>query len=363
MKCARCGHDSTYPQRTGGVCPGCKGKFAFEPRTGDPLPDMAWKSAIDWVSSNGTVRFTAAHLHHAVARRKKPAPAGRAFFFFSFVGLIVAVAGFANRSEGGAMFGLLTAGVLLVGGLVTRSSASRGLSLDRDTFDQLFARWRQAHGDPKGLIAPRASVRPMSAAMARELEGYSFDRAVICDVPETVDVLLGNDFHFENNCAVLTAGGYPEHAAPIIRKMLRKNPRLEVFVLHDATVQGLVLAHMLRTDPAWFGGQPVKVFDVALRPAQAKKHPELAWPGEGVLVPEDHPAIGPDEVVWLRQYRMHLAALSPEQLIKRLFRAMQRLPELAASQGADGSSGSSSSDVIFWSTDASASDGGGDSFG
>ncbi len=71
MMCARCGHDSTYPQRSGGVCPGCRKHFAFEPRTGDPVADMGWKSAIEWVSSHGTVRFTEDHLHHAIARRVK----------------------------------------------------------------------------------------------------------------------------------------------------------------------------------------------------------------------------------------------------------------------------------------------------
>lgn len=359
MKCARCGHDSTYPQRSGGVCPGCKGRFAFEPRTGDPLPDMAWKSAIDQVSSQGTVRFTASHLHHAVARRvKRPSR--------SFVGLLVAgvIASAIGGGTGVAALFFVGAAMVAIGiGIaMARPTSGPKLEMERAQFQALFERWCAAHGKPKGLIAPRAAARPMSEAMRRELESYSFDRAVICDTPDTVDVLLGNDFHFENNCAVLTAGGYPEHAAPTIMTMLKQNPRLEVFVLHDATVEGCVLAHMLRNDPKWFGGSTARVFDVALRPAQASRVVGLHWQAPRRVDP--HPALTESEVAWLSKRWMSLAVITPEQLVKRLFRAMQHLPEQADKASSDtSSSGSSSSDVILWTSDAHTSDGGGDSFG
>jgi hypothetical protein len=258
------------------------------------------------------------------------------------------------------MFGFLILLAALAGAAYAHTKALGSLSMTRGEFDTLFARWCAAHGKPKDLIAPRAASRPLTPEMKRELANYSFDRAVICDRPETVDVLLGNDFHFENNCAVLTAGGYPDHAAPLIRTMLAQNPRLEVFVLHDATVEGCVLAHELRHSPDWFGGKDVRVFDVALRPAQAKAHTALHW-----NLPREvgsHPAITPDEAGWLAEHTMRLAAFSPEQIIKRLFRAMQHLAELADSAGADSGSGTTS-DVILWNTDATASDGGADSFG
>ncbi len=361
MMCARCGHDSTYPQRSGGVCPGCRKHFAFEPRTGDPVADMGWKSAIEWVSSHGTVRFTEDHLHHAIARRVKRKSAAAVVGILGGVfGVVFVGVGISGGSAGVGIFGVFVMLGAVIGATASKMMAPIGLAMTRGEFDTLFARWCAAHGKPKDLIAPRAASRPLTAEMKRELANYSFDRAVICDRPETVDVLLGNDFHFENNCAVLTAGGYPDHAAPLIRTMLAQNPRLEVFVLHDATVEGCVLAHELRHSPEWFGGKDVRVFDVALRPAQAKAHTALHW-----NLPRDvgsHPAITPDEARWLSARSMRLAAFSPEQIIKRLFRAMQHLPELADAAGADSSSGSTS-DVILWNTDATTSDGGADSFG
>lgn len=359
MKCARCNHDSTYPQRSGRVCPGCGKPFAFEPREGDPLPDMAWKSAIDQVSSNGTVRFTRSNLHHAIARRMKPTDYTFFGYLFTGVALLLVVAAGIKSSLGF----LVPAVGLLLWGVLILTGRRKGLSLEAVTFDRLYQRWVAVHGAPARLIEPRASASAPAPAVAQELESYSFDRAVICDRPETVDLLLGNDFHFENNCAVLTADGYPKHAFSIVRKMLRKNPRLEVFVLHDATVEGCVLAHRLKTDPEWFGGTGVRVYDVALRPAQAEKQPALVWNTSNHVDP--HPALTEPEREWLSKHWMAVAVLTPEQVIKRLFRAINRMPEMAdaAGAGGGGSGGSGGDAVILWTTDAHASDGGGDSFG
>ena len=57
MKCIRCGKDCTYPQRRNKKCPSCDGQFAFEPREGDPVNDVAFKAAIEKVSCEGTVRW------------------------------------------------------------------------------------------------------------------------------------------------------------------------------------------------------------------------------------------------------------------------------------------------------------------
>lgn len=356
MKCARCGHDSTYPQRGGQVCPNCQKKFAFEPRTGDPINDVAWKSALDQVSSNGTVRFTRANLHHAVARRVKRSDSSSSGWVMVAVGGIFMVVALA---VGSFVPGLLGAGFLFFGALLAFAKKPEGLALDREAFDRLLARWIETHGAPAKLIEPKAAAQLPAPEMAAELEQYSFDRAVICDRPETVDLLLGNDFHFENNCAVLTADGYPRHAAPTVRKMLRQNPRIEVFALHDATPEGCALAHSLRRDPEWFGGTTVRIYDVALRPAQAAKMPTLVVKETRAVTP--HPSLTESERHWLKEHWMSLAALAPEQLIKRLYRAINRMPEIAESTG---DAGASSGDaIVLWSTDAHASDGGGDSFG
>jgi hypothetical protein len=68
-----------------------------------------------------------------------------------------------------------------------------------------------------------------------------------------------------------------------------------------------------------------------------------------------HPALDDAEREWLARWRVELAAIRPEQLIKRLFRSMHTLPLAAAPGRQEG-------DAVFVHH-AYASDGGGDSFG
>ena len=71
MKCIHCQHDCKYPERSDGKCPGCKHRFAFEPRTGDPVTDVLFNSWIEAVSVKGGVRWGVEHLYYEVCRRKR----------------------------------------------------------------------------------------------------------------------------------------------------------------------------------------------------------------------------------------------------------------------------------------------------
>src|SRR5207245_2660049 len=145
------------------------------------------------------------------------------------------------------------------------------VALQPGTVGPLLAKWRAAHGEPKGLVVrrPADSRGYRDQPVEPDIGDYSFDRAVVCDRPETADILLAHNFHFENNCAVLAEGGYPERAFETVRAMLRKNPKIAVFALHDATPDGCALARRLRADEAWFRGIG-EVVDVGLRPVHAK---------------------------------------------------------------------------------------------
>jgi hypothetical protein len=200
------------------------------------------------------------------------------------------------------------------------------------------------------------------------LADYSFDRAVICDRARTADLLIANNVHFENNCAVLSVGGYPPGPFETIRAMLRKNPRLQVFALHDATGPGCRLAHQLATSPEWFKDLAT-VTDVGLRPSHAKPFRGLLLRNLGGPVAAGN-GITAKEAEWLARHALELAAIRPEQLLKRLFRAINRKP--GAQEDGDGSSSSSSSssdsdgvdyDTESFSADAGDSDGGADAFG
>ena len=381
MICIRCGNDSKYRDRTGGVCPSCRGRFAFEPKTGSPITDVGFKNAIEAVSANGKVRWGVEHLYYEVCRR-----VARSRLRLAAISRVIlvapvffAVAGMSYDNFGavGFVYGAAAgAAVGLAHWFFTRSGPrSMTAALDLYRFNTLWRSWLDAHGKPEGVITRKEKPTPKRASEP-DVADYSFDRVVICDRARTVDLLLANNFHFENNCAVLTATGYPPGPFDTVRRMLRRNPRLQVFVLHDATFTGCGLAHRLANDPEWFAGL-ARVTDVGMRPVHAAIFPGL-W-----IAPTDvvsgTPGISAAEQEWLSKHAFELAAIRPEQVIKRLFRAMSASPDGGDSGsgsdggGGDGGSGASSGerdggaevvhDTDSFSNSASDSDGGGDSFG
>ncbi len=308
------------------VCPQCKGRFAFEPQQGAVLTDLAFKHAVDAVSAGGHLRWGVEHLYYEVCRR---------------------------RLHRGLFVGL-------------RKRIWKTVRVDRATFNRMWERWCRVFDRPEGVIVRQPRPRE-TRSVEPDLPDYSFDRAVICDRARTVDLLLANNFHFENNCAILSIEGYPEGPFETVRAMLKRNPRLHVFALHDSTTTGCQLAHRLAGDPAWFRGQ-VPVVDVGLRPGQTEPFQGLFLSSVASSVPPGA-GIAADEATWLTRYELELAAIRPEQLLRRLFRAInRRFDEDEPDEGIDWNvDGNDERAVIHdsesFSSEAGAFDGGADSFG
>ena len=367
MKCVHCGKDSTYKERRASsahsTCPACGKRFAFEPKDKDPFTDAAFKSAIDAVSANGQIRWGVEHLYYELCRRswKRTRP-WRQFVMVSLVGSVAfAVIRMAF------LIPILLLAWLVTWLLLRRYGRPATVVLDQSDFSRLWSKWLAVHGSPDGLIVRRSQKAPVRA-QEPDIADYSFDRAVICDRARTVDLLLANNFHFENNCAILSIGGYPEGPFEVVRTMLRRNPKLQVFALHDASLAGCQLAYQLTSDERWFKGH-VPVTDVGLRPRHAAPFKGLWQSASGVLPVAAEGAVSAEELRWLSTYVLELAAIRPEQVLKRLFKAINRREGASDSSGDGGGSSSSDGDGTVhedrdsFSADAGDSDGGGDSFG
>ena len=354
MKCIYCGVDSPYRMRPGRACSGCGKRFAFEPKDGDRFTDVGFKAAIDSVSAKGQIRWGVEHLYYEICRRKRR----RMFQWKTFVVISLGLIGFLFFVE--ASSGAFSIVLLAWLGFWLFLRSTRGPIVDPNVdneFNGLWQRWVAVHGEPPGLIVrkPQAKTKKVHEP---DIGDYSFDRAVICDRARTVDLLVANNFHFENNCAVLSIGGYPEGPFETIRTMLKRNPKLQVFALHDATIPGCQLAHRLANDPSWFKGQ-ASVTDVGLRPRHAKPFQRLLFPPPAGKHGTPAEGISPEELSWLNQNVLELAVIRPEQILKRLFRAING-KETAISD--EDTSGVYYDDRSF-SSDAADSDGGADSFG
>jgi hypothetical protein len=306
MKCIHCGTDTRGPDRAsnGGRCAGCKHRFAFEPLR-DPLgvTDGQFHAAVQRVSGDGNVAFTDRQLWYELNRKWM-----RPVFWQSPFSWLAAV--LLQRRAG------------------KRAPLSPPPRIPFEHFvSDYLGKWREVHGPLAGLVEPRPALPAAQVpSIAADVSAFSFDRAVVTDRWEVAAMLVANRFHFEHNCAVLSLDGFPEAIGETVKNMLRRNPQLTVFALHDASPDGCLLPLVLR-EPEWFPQPTVRVVDLGLRPETARR---LRLPVTGVpvrgLPPRLAEILPPEDVEWLLAGNtVELACLRPAQVLRAAYDGIRRV--------------------------------------
>jgi hypothetical protein len=269
MICIRCGTRSnarpSLPVEAR-RCRQCNSEIAFAPSAGDPLSDKGFARTIERVSAEGKLRFTVDQLYYELCRTLGP--------------------------------------------------------VARELFDRLWTRWQEVHGAPANIVTPWPKQGTAPTLREADIGDYSFDRVVITDSAWMVDFLLGNNFHFETNSAVLSIDGHPADRSEMIRGMLHKNPRIVVIAIHDASVTGCAVANRLITEDGWFRDHG-HVVDVGLNPVHRELYGDLSQQSKGLDDGRDA-----DDAQWLSHHTLDLAMVRPEKIMRRLFRASRRYAEM-----------------------------------
>ncbi|MBD6615199.1 hypothetical protein FNW02_04865 [Komarekiella sp. 'clone 1'] len=219
--------------------------------------------------------------------------------------------------------------------LGTRQLSRSGLLTQEFLFSQSqfqdwLKRWQEINNSNLKLLpAPRAEntltkVNP-------DVTAYSFDRLIVCDSAVIAQLLIANNFHFENNCAILGINGYPQSIFDTTMQMLRRNPDLQVYALHDCSPQGIGLVHRLRTSPKWFKDSDVVVIDIGLTPRQIiatkrgmfiQSSPDSAQAAKE-LAGEIRQGLSTEEIEFLELGKfVELESFTPQKLIQVLQRGI-----------------------------------------
>jgi hypothetical protein len=183
-----------------------------------------------------------------------------------------------------------------------------------------------------------------------DLPAYTFARVLVTDSIGIAEMLIANAFHIFDNCPILSVDGYPQDTFATILEMVRRNPDLDVYALHDASVTGCMLPLTLRTKE-WFPEPATRIIDLGLRPRQigAMRLPTWKsrfrsafrdlgkWRGGRLLnavvlhgprqaVPEPlREMLDPEEVAWLETGNyVELAVMTPERLMNSVRRAFRK---------------------------------------
>jgi DNA-directed RNA polymerase subunit RPC12/RpoP len=350
MKCVQCGTDNDLRDRIShsGRCKRCNHQFVFEPSAeSNPrlkFTDVFFQRAIQDISNNGTLYFTPRQFQYLLDRRLNKSTNAHpiVLIILSLIFLIFAIHLFSVNPIPGIFMVLVSLGIL--GGARKSFQERRHPLPELITLPQVrewLRRWQTINGDTTLLLPPLAQSQPRS--ISPDISAYSFDRAVICDRDEIAQFLIANNFHFENNCAVLSLDRYPQDIFSTVMEMLKRNPDLKVYAIHNADAKGLNLVHRLRTDPNWFGDQSIQIFDLGLSPNQVlkgKRFRIISSSASQTLSNEARQGLSKYELQWLENGNIvELESIMPQRLLQVLNVGIVR------SQGGD------SGDGIFLMTD------------
>ena len=213
-------------------------------------------------------------------------------------------------------------------------------AIDREQFNRWLARWNSINNVPEKLL-PIPETNNLPATPNLDVTAYSFDRVVVCDTPEIAQLLISNNFHFENNCAILTIDGYPQSIFPTTIEMLRRNLDLKVYAFHNCSPQGIQLVSRLRQDENWFPNLAIPIIDVGILPRQIIDNRNLLTlqSDESAELARQLPvdvrsSLNPNELAWLDAgCYLELEFFSPQKLIRILQRAISESRELAVIEG------------------------------
>jgi len=192
--------------------------------------------------------------------------------------------------------------------------------------DSWLTKWQQINGKvDKVLTSQQERIAPTS--INPDITAYSFDRLVVCDSANMAQLLIANNFHFENNCAILSITGYPQSIFNTTMEMLRRNPDLKVYAIHDCSPKGVSLVHHLRTSENWFLNSNVTIIDLGLLPRQiiasqgkmfTRFSSQLKDEAKKLSV-DIRQSLTADELAWLHTGNfVELESFTPQKLIQVL---------------------------------------------
>lgn len=211
---------------------------------------------------------------------------------------------------------------------------SQPFLVESNLFQEWLDRWQQIN-DPLSKMLPSPRQESLPGTVSPDITAYSFDRAVICDRAEVAQLLIANNFHFENNCAILSITGYPQSIFATVMEMLKRNENLKVYALHDASPHGVRLVHTLRTNRHWFQDSNIIIYDLGLLPRQVLasrdlliRNSEASAREASQLPPEVRQSLSDTERVWLETGNfVELESFSPQRILNVLNQGIARSQE------------------------------------
>ncbi len=344
MKCPHCLAELRYRERRERIvrrCLYCQKTFALEPRANVlRLSDLRLRGIAERLSGKGTYRYTARQLAHAVAipmlrlEEKKDSILGYIIFFL-FAMLLIICPGLVLSRAFHSVLPLMISIILFIILITIPSLSYKDEKEDKvheeiKQFEsQYIEPWERIHGLLPGRVAEKEIV-----ALRQFHMPLSRVRAVVASFSEDVlDCLRVNGLVDQLGLALLNPRQLTDFDRDVIN-LLRSRPRLPIFLIHDASLFGSLMATTLRKE--WELTLQHRIIDLGLHPRHVQQL-RLPWrklhPSRELLQLFEWQANVPNglkltkaEQEWLRKgYETSVLFVPPARLIKVVTKAVERI--------------------------------------
>jgi len=284
MRCINCQTDNNFKERTAnkGKCKNCGHRFVFDPKSGSKFSDPSFQKSLDIISNQNTCFFTKKQFAYLWGRRLAKKDHGSRVLEFlllliwhilSFTGqaIFLGVKGLvlpkkSNLSKNDGFFELIIRYIRLQH-IPDSHHANLMKPIADNQLENWINRWSRVNEKPEKLLPP-PKIENTHRLVDFDIEMYSFDRAIVCDTATIAQLLIANNIHFDYQCAILGVTAYPQNIFSTVLEMLKRNPNLIVYALHDASPRGVGLVYRLRNSRYWFKNREITIYEIGLRPKQ-----------------------------------------------------------------------------------------------
>ncbi len=378
MKCINCGTQNNYKERVANSrrCKVCSHRFVFEPKLmyGNKFTDAFFAKLISDISVNNSLKFTDKQLFYLLNKRltKKFSMTVNPIFSIYFAYIVVIIGILSSQHTPGFLVKVAVV-FMLFGGIAIdiylKKKKIKKFVVTPEKFQDYLNSWQSVN--PIDGILTLSAQENLPSSIHPEITAYSFDRVVVCHSKEIANLLIANNFHFENNSAVLSIDGYPENIFDTVMQMLRGNDGLKVYVLHDASANGVSLVNTVSTNSDWFANTSnsnVTIYDLGLLPRQVLNNPnfftqisEDSATEAQELSSEIKKYLTEKEIKWLEAGKfVELESFTPQKLLRVIAQGISKSRQSSSdnisgfvdySGGGDFSGGSDACDITIFADD------------
>lgn len=240
MKCPECGTNTK--KSVGTRCGKCGYGFKLvPPEQNAGIGDARMASLLEMATGNGTYHVTPNQVYGLYARKMGARPAGPLLIFLGAAlgAVLVGIVGGPDLA-----LPVVVLGFIAFVALWTALSRIFAKAPPRAGFVAVVDRWRRLDGkyaDRILLEDEKLLADPPPEWREPDIYDYGVSRIVIVERDALVDLLVRNELHAQEKALVLSSTGYPGYLLPVAERLLRENPTLPVFVLHDTLPPGEAL--------------------------------------------------------------------------------------------------------------------------